>query len=77
MIDLSLISKSSGISLLTFVLGTSIMGVSVSTLTLAVSVAVAFGGLVYGFGKLNQKITDLQSDVQLIKGILLNKEDKK
>jgi len=77
MIDLSLISKSSGISLLTFVLGTSIMGVSVSTLTLAVSVAVAFGGIVYGFGKLNQKITDLQSDVQLIKGILLNKEDKK
>jgi len=77
MIDLSLISKSSGISLLTFILGTSIMGVSVSTFTLAVSVAVAFGGIVYGFGKLNQKITDIQADVQMIKGILLNKEDKK
>ena len=77
MIDLSLISKSSGISLLTFVLGTSIMGISVSTLALVVSVAVAFGGIVYGFGKLNQKISDIQADVQMIKGILINKEDKK
>jgi len=77
MIDLALISKSSGISLLTGVLGASFFGISVSTISILVPVVIAVGSIVYGFGKLNQKITYLQSDVQMIKEVLINDKDKR
>jgi len=77
MIDIALISKSSGVSLLTAVLGTSFFGISVSSIVIILPVVVAVGGVIYGYGKLNQKITYLQSDVQMIKETLINKENER
>jgi len=77
MIDIALISKSSGVSLLTGVLGASVFGISLSTISILIPIVIAVGGVIYGYGRLNQKITDIQSDVQMIKGVLLNKEDKR
>jgi len=77
MIDLALISKSSGISLLTGVLGASFFGISVSSIIIILPVVVAVGGVIYGYGKLNQKITYLQSDVQMIKEVLIKDKDER
>ena len=77
MIDIALISKSSGVSLLTGVLGASVFGISLSTISILIPIVIAVGSIVYGFGKLNQKITYLQSDVQMIKEVLINDKNKR